>query len=129
LKPDFQTAQQDAADRSDWSGFGEAFHEGDPDGAKYRHRLAVVLGDLACEVDSAPQVARGLLHQYDRFSGLGDELDAVRNRMNEGRQNPERCPGVAGFTEDDWHRLGAIEPVEPTLLPFWREPTSKGEYP
>ena len=84
MKPDFQTAQQDAADTSDWSGYGEDLHALDPDGAKYRDRLATTLGDLACEAGARPFVARGLL---PRLSALGDELAAVRNRINEERQN------------------------------------------
>ena len=61
----------------------------DPDGAKYRDRLATMLGDLACEADGGPYVARGLLQ---RIPALGDELDAVRNRMNGGHQNFEEMP-------------------------------------
>jgi uncharacterized protein YjbI with pentapeptide repeats len=130
VKLGFQTAQQDAADESDWSVYGEDLPTLDPEGAKHRNRLATMLGDLACEADGRPYVARGLLQ---RIPALGDQLDAVRNRMNEGRQNPERCPGVAGFTEKDWHDLRAMEPAQPTPggdeRGLWREPPSKGAHP
>jgi hypothetical protein len=29
--------------------------------------------------------------------------------MAEGRKNPEKCPGVVGFTEDDWRALDEIK--------------------
>jgi hypothetical protein len=40
-------------------------------------------------------------------------LDRVRDRMKAARKNPETCPGVAGFTEDDWRVLEAIRPAHP----------------
>jgi hypothetical protein len=50
-------------------------------------------------------------HQLAR---LGEQLNALRARFDEGRRTLEKCPGVAGFTEDDWHRLESIKPVEAT---------------
>ena len=80
----------------------------DPVGANHRQRLAGLLGPLACAPEGAPYVARNLVGNpavYDlsgRLASLGDQLDGVRARMKEGREKPEKCPGVAGFTEDDW---------------------------
>jgi hypothetical protein len=42
------------------------------------------------------------------LSTLGEQLNVVRDRMKEGRKNREACPGVAGFTEDDWRALDAL---------------------
>ena len=47
---------------------------------------------------------------FGRLAALGDQLDGVRKRMKAGREKPEDCQGVAGFTEEDWRNLDAIKP-------------------
>jgi len=74
-------------------------------------RLADRLGDLACDPDGAPYVARALI-QNRLSSLLGDQLERVRARMKSARDKPDSCRGVAGFAEDDWRRLDAIKPAE-----------------
>jgi hypothetical protein len=32
--------------------------------------------------------------------------------MEDGRKNPEKCPGVVGFTEGEWRQLDSIKPTE-----------------
>jgi hypothetical protein len=32
--------------------------------------------------------------------------------MMSGRKEPDKCPGVAGFTENDWHNLESIKAAE-----------------
>jgi uncharacterized protein YjbI with pentapeptide repeats len=102
-----------------WSGMQEAVLALDPDGSKHRERLAAILGDLACGADDAPDVARALINATttvvdeaarSRLSALGDQFEGVRTRMKTGREKPDVCRGVAGFTEKDWHRLEAIKP-------------------
>lgn len=114
LKDGFSAAA-DKSDSSDWDELTAESHARDPDGTQHRHRLATVLGDLACSGDGAPYVARGLIRPPlglpPRLAALGDQLDAVRTRIEEGRKTRERCPGVAGFTEEDWHQLEAIKPA------------------
>jgi hypothetical protein len=46
------------------------------------------------------------------LAALGDELSNVRARLEEGRKTPEKCPGIAGFTDEDWRRLEAIKPAQ-----------------
>jgi Pentapeptide repeats (8 copies) len=113
LKPDFH----EETDKPKWSGLEEASRSLDPDGVKHRQRLADRLGELACDPDGAPYVARGLvgmpeLNRTGRLPALGDQLESVRKRMKDGRKKPDTCKGVAGFTEDDWRRLDAIKPAE-----------------
>lgn len=105
LKPDFQDDEQTPR----WSGMQEASAALDPDGTHHRQRLAALLGDLACDTNDAPYVAHGLL-SYGRLSTLGDQLSTVLGRMKAGRRWPESCPGVAGFSEDDWRALDAVRP-------------------
>jgi uncharacterized protein YjbI with pentapeptide repeats len=69
--------------------------------------FARTLGDLACQGDGAPHVARGLIRF--RFSELGEYLPAVRDRLMTGRAKPEACPGVAQFTEADWSKLDGVK--------------------
>ncbi len=93
----------------------EAWLALDPDGTQYRGRLANTLNDLACDPDGAPYVARSLVGHPDQFipgrlAELGDQLERVRKRMKDGREKPESCPGVAGFTEEDWRALEALRP-------------------
>jgi uncharacterized protein YjbI with pentapeptide repeats len=112
LKPP-QTTEQDASDQATWNGLAKQSAALDPDGTQSRHRLADRLGDLACGPDDAPYVARGLvgIGAFSRLPSLGDQLDAVRKRMKDGREKPDACKGVAGFTEEDWRRLDAIKPI------------------
>ena len=49
---------------------------------------------------------------FGRLAALGDQLEGVRKRMKDGRDKPDTCPGVAGFTEEDWRALDAIKPIE-----------------
>jgi uncharacterized protein YjbI with pentapeptide repeats len=100
---------QEAANQPSWGGLVEASRALDSDGAQYRRRLAERLGDLACDADGAPYVARGLVRS-GLFFRLGDQRKGVRARMKAGRDKPDACMGVAGFTEDDWRRLDAIKP-------------------
>ena len=78
---------------------------------RHRQRLAKLLGDLACKSAGKPYVARGLIDN-GRLEALGDQLEGVRKRMKEGREKPDACKGVTGFTEDDWRRLDAIKSAE-----------------
>jgi hypothetical protein len=114
LRADFREDTQQAT----WLGIQEASLALDPDGSRHRQRLAILLGDLVCTPEGAPYVARRLVGQPDfvdrgRLVALGDQLAAVRDRMTEGRKTPEKCPGVSGFTENDWRALDAIKPIEP----------------
>ena len=118
LKLDFQTPDQDAANFVKWKGLEESYRSSDPDAAQHRQRLAKFLGDLACETANSPHIARRLVRQGFitglRLAALGDQLVAFRTRLEEGRKEPEKCPGVTGFTEDDWRRLDAIKPAVET---------------
>jgi uncharacterized protein YjbI with pentapeptide repeats len=115
LKPDFREDAQWVR----WQGMQEASLALDPDGTRYRRRLAKLLADLACDPDSAPYMARAFVRpyvvvaEYDRLGSLGDQLAALRARMEDGRKSPAKCPGVAGFADVDWHWLEAIKPIEP----------------
>jgi len=110
-----QSPEQDATDEARWSEKTKQQFASDPDGANHREQLTKLLGNLACGVDGAPDVARGL-SRWDvdpseaRLASLGDHLDIVRERMKEGRKIAEKCAGVVGFTEDDWERLDAKKP-------------------
>lgn len=71
--------------------------------------------NLVCGSDGAPYIARALVGRPDSgdpgcLAALGDQLEGVRKRMKDGRENSETCPGVAGFTEDDWRKLDALKP-------------------
>ena len=115
LKPHFQTADQEARDAKGWKTLADSDKARDPTGVQHRRRLVTILGDLACGSHGAPYVARGLLPTPlapGGLAALGDQLDPVRARMEEGRKTPEKCPGVTGFTEEDWRQLEAIKPTE-----------------
>jgi uncharacterized protein YjbI with pentapeptide repeats len=105
LKADFRETDQEPT----WLGMEEASLALDPDGARHRQRLAALLGDLACSPDGAPLVARGLV-ENGPLPALGNQIAVIRARMKNGRDKPDACKGVAGFTEDDWRALDAIKP-------------------
>jgi uncharacterized protein YjbI with pentapeptide repeats len=114
LKPGFGARAEDAADQAEWAELTKQSLARDPDGRHYRERLATRLGDLACDPGGAPEVARALIGTDmslgGRLAALGDQLETVRKRMKDGREKPESCPGVAGFTEEDWRALEALRP-------------------
>jgi uncharacterized protein YjbI with pentapeptide repeats len=76
LKP-LQLTEQDGADQAKWSELEERSASFDPDGARYRRRLADRLGNLACDADSAPYIARSLLGQ-----NLALRVDWRRSAIN-----------------------------------------------
>jgi hypothetical protein len=117
LKPDFQTVKHDAADQQRWKTLEDLDHARDPRGANHHQRVAVLLGDLACDADAAPYIARQLigtglsdLVTPSRLPKLGDQLEDVRRRLEAGREDPKSCPGVVGFSEEDWRGLEALKP-------------------
>ena len=74
------------------------------------------VSDFVCDRDGAPYIARALIRvtfTFDtaRLAALGEQLPIVRARMEEGRNDPQKCPGVIGFTQADWHALEAIKPI------------------
>ena len=67
------------------------------------------LSDVACERDTAPYVARGLM--TNRILGeTEDGLRTIAARMRSGRENLANCPGVEGFTNQDWAGLDELSP-------------------
>ena len=101
LKPD----SQEAADQPKWGGLTEASSALDPDGAQYRRRLADRLGDLACDADGAPYVARRTrsrstnrprrpiepcARSHESRAGEAGLLQG-RRRLHRGRLAPARC--------------------------------------
>jgi hypothetical protein len=80
-------------------------------------RLANRLTELACDRDHAPYIARELVRmwfiQADE-QGLSDWIprfkEALGDRMEKAHGDPGKpgsadlsaCPGVRGFTEEDW---------------------------
>jgi hypothetical protein len=104
---------RDNPDEVKWSGMREASLALDPEGADHRRSLAKFLGDLACEPADAPYVARRFVPQGQgsgfRVGALGDQFIAFRTRLEDGRRAPEKCPGIVGFTEDDWDLLDAYK--------------------
>jgi uncharacterized protein YjbI with pentapeptide repeats len=112
LKPDFQQDEQDKSHQAKWTELENQSLTRDPGGVIYRRRLADRLGELACDPDGAPYVARGLVGDilFGRLAALGDQLEGVRERLKTGREKPDTCKGVAGFTDKDWRILDAIKP-------------------
>jgi uncharacterized protein YjbI with pentapeptide repeats len=112
LKPTFQTADQDAADRAKWEELETHSLSHDPNGALLRGALATLFEQIACDevdgVDGALYIIRGLISS-DRLAALGDRLEGLRKRMKDGRYKPEKCLGVADFTEEDWRKLDAVK--------------------
>ncbi len=115
LEPGAVSADEDNANTARWSGWEEASSRLDPDRALHRGAVAGILGDLACDRDITPFLARrifiGNILRGSRLASLDQtNLNAVRDRMKKGRDDPKACPGVIGFTDADWQRLDAITP-------------------
>ena len=102
-------ADQDAANISQWRSRQDSYRLSDPVGEHHRQRLAKFIGDLACKTSNGPYVVRGLVRWYP-WASLRDQLKDVRKRLKDGRERPDICGSVAGFTEDDWRALDSIKP-------------------
>jgi len=76
-------------------------------GPEWDRKLAESLGNLACSSSSAPYVARGLLTN-GRIESTRAHAMTIAERMQKGRPDLTACPGVAGFTDQDWAKLGEL---------------------
>jgi uncharacterized protein YjbI with pentapeptide repeats len=79
-----------------------------------------VIADLTCTdakseefnpigIRLAPYVARRLMHN-GILEATKDALPAIAASMRSGRKNIENCPGVEGFTDEDWADLDKLSP-------------------
>jgi len=85
---------------------------------KIGRKRAVFLANLACsEPDvlyiAAPHLARGLLHILIIDKDDTESLDVsarqlFADRLRKGKSDPAACPGVKGFTEEDWSNLSKL---------------------
>jgi hypothetical protein len=81
-------------------------------------RLALTRGDLACNPNGAPYVARALINNSSSTFNIDvgyrlaidkEQLGTVRRRLKDGEKRSDLCPGVVGLSDADWHTLDAIE--------------------
>jgi hypothetical protein len=104
------TAKEPQVDVLD-AAFWNKAHSSQPKGEESERRLAEFWADLACSSDkgSSPYVARGLLRN---LMYLGDDLPSTRqfftNQLRQRKSDLTACPGVDGFTDDDWALLDKL---------------------
>ncbi len=68
---------------------------------------AQILEKLACADAGTPYVARALI-LYGRLQATGSNLLNIADRMRKGKSDLSACPGVKGFTDDDWAKLDEL---------------------
>jgi uncharacterized protein YjbI with pentapeptide repeats len=86
-----------------------------PQGEEREKQLATLLADLGCSVNddavavkyAAPHVARGLIAN-GRLRSTGPQIAPVADRFRKGKSDSSACPGVRGFTDDDWAKLDQL---------------------
>jgi uncharacterized protein YjbI with pentapeptide repeats len=83
-----------------------------PHGEEREKQLAAFLADLGCLSEGAPYVARGLI-QNGRLRSTGSQVATVADRLYKGKSDPTACPGVKGFTDEDWANLSKLSPDSP----------------
>ena len=67
------------------------------------------LKTIVCAKEEAPFVARGVLR--NNVLALAEQhIVLIADAMRAGRAEPDKCPGVAGFTEEDWKELDSRSP-------------------
>ena len=71
-----------------------------------RH-FSASLADLACSSDAAPYVARALIGS-GRIASAGAHIAIIADRLWTGKSDPSACPGVAGFTDEDWINVAEL---------------------
>ena len=127
LKQDGISKKEDDEIRQFW----RAFNSIQPDPNDYTR----IITELVCQYDGpvediffgnpgiwAPYVARAWINQANRGDGVlpltGDALPGILAKMQSGRDNLAACPGVDGFTKDDWAALDKLfrshKPPPPT---------------
>ena len=75
------------------------------------------IAELACtgasyrysSVQLAPYVARGLMRN-GILAAEEVDLPTIAARMRSGREKIANCPGVEGFTDQDWAELDKLSP-------------------
>jgi len=72
-----------------------------------QQQLALFLADLACSRNSPPYIARSLIRS-GRAYATEAHIIAFAGRLRKGNLVPAECPGVSGFTQDDWAQLDQL---------------------
>src|SRR5262249_44522870 len=86
-------------------------HSSQPKGKESERKLAAFLANLACSRDdeSPLYVARGLLRQFEHmFRDQPSTRQFFTDQLRQGKSDRAACPGVDGFTEDDWALLDRL---------------------
>lgn len=84
--------------------------------AKFQKHINHYLVDLACSALSPPHTARGLIRS-GRIAATGAAIGMFADRLRKGRTDPTTCPGVRGFTDEDWTRLDKLTADTAGLVP------------
>jgi uncharacterized protein YjbI with pentapeptide repeats len=74
--------------------------------APQREKRAAFLGNLGCLNNSAPYIARGLIRMF-RLD-LGSPAAEFAEQLRKGKSDQSACPGVNGFTDQDWAELDEL---------------------
>jgi len=108
--------------------FWAAAHKAPPQGEERRKKLAAFLAQLGCSSEAAPHLARSLIRfgavPGGSYISLGRIIDTrsqyliVANALRKGKSDPIACPGVKGFSDEDWARLDRL--VELFANQDWR---------
>jgi hypothetical protein len=101
-----------AAEAKDVIEFWNEASSAPPQGEERENQLTA-LAALGCRSYGAPHVARGLTR--NGLLSTNSQGAVVADKFYKGRSDPTACPGVKGFTDEDWARLSKIDP-DP--LPF-----------
>jgi uncharacterized protein YjbI with pentapeptide repeats len=93
-----------------WADVQSRSEASDPDGSRHREAQAKALGDLACQPDGAPYVARGLIAwRLPELDQRGRDL--VKAQLKAGGQAAPACPAAAKLTPSDWLNLESPRPA------------------
>jgi uncharacterized protein YjbI with pentapeptide repeats len=74
-----------------------------PKSAETNAKVATVLADLACSTPLAPHAAHRLIR-----NATGTQVPTIAERLRKGKSDPTACPGVKGFTDEDWAKLDEV---------------------
>jgi len=101
------------------SNFWKQAQSSQPQEEDFWSKRSELLADLGCSAGSGLYVARGLIGNLEFNDYL--QPDATKfgrermrqlfiNRLHKGRSDPAACPGVKGFTDEDWANLSKLSP-------------------
>jgi hypothetical protein len=102
---DLASPKEDVLDQNFW----DNAHSSQLQGEEGQRKRAEFLANLACSSRDS-YVARGLLRNFRFDVGVVQLRQLLADRLLKAKSDPTACPGVNGFTDEDWADVSKLSP-------------------